>query len=37
MNDSKTAHQFKIKEPNHRSTYCRTDDSLAADEVSYRR
>ena len=35
MNDSMTAHQFKIKEPNGWSTYCRTDDTLAADEVSH--
>ena len=35
MNDSMTAHQFKIKEPNGWSTYCRTDDTLAADGVSH--
>ena len=37
MNDSMTAHQFKIKEPNGWSTYCRTDDTLDADGVSYRK
>ena len=35
MNDSMTAHQFKIKEPNGWSTYCRTDNTLAADGVSH--
>ena len=35
MNDSMTAHQFKIKEPNHRSTHCRTDNTLHADGVSH--
>ena len=35
MNDSMTDHQFKIKEPNGWSTYCRTDDTLAADGVSH--
>ena len=35
MNDSMTAHQFKIKETNGWSTYCRTDDTLAADGVSH--
>ena len=35
MNDSMTAHQFKIKEPNGWSTHCRTDDTLAADGVSH--
>ena len=35
MNDSMTAHQFKIKEPNGWSTYCRTDNTLHEDEVSH--
>ena len=30
-----TAHQFKIKEPNGWSTYCRTDNTLHEDEVSH--
>ena len=35
MNDSMTDHQFKIKEPNGWSTYCRNDNTLHEDEVSH--
>jgi hypothetical protein len=34
MNDSKTAHRFKNKESERRSTRSRTDDPLDADKAS---
>ena len=37
MNDSKTAHRFKNKESERRSTRRRTDDPLDADKVSHPR
>jgi hypothetical protein len=35
MNDSMTAHRFKNKEPEHRSTRCRTDEPLDVDKASH--
>jgi hypothetical protein len=37
MNDSKTAHRFKNKESERRSTRSRTDDPLDADKASHPR
>ena len=35
MNDRSWLHRSKNNQPNQRSTYCRTDNTLAADEVSH--
>ena len=35
MNDSMTAHRFKNKEPERRSTRCRTDEPLDVDKASH--
>ena len=35
MNDSMTDHRSKNNQPNRRSTYCRTDNTLHEDEVSH--
>ena len=35
MNDRSQLHRSKNNQPNHRSTYCRTDNTLHEDEVSH--
>jgi len=37
MNSRSWLHRSQNNQPNQRSTHCRTDDTLAADGVSYRK